>query len=120
MKKTISFALIACFFLLAGCKKVILRDTNTYKNEVYFLQMALEQNTELLAAHLQDGSCSCNEDGAWSNEVCETTALNIVVLQSRLQWHVDMMMYLANVIKERPGPEPEVEDPSTLCSQEEE
>ena len=99
-----------------GCKRIVLRDPEVYKNEVFFLQMALEQDTDLLEAHLNDGSCSCDEDGAWSNETCETTALNVLVVRARLDWHVAQMMYLGNVIKERP-PEtpPEVADPSTLC-----
>jgi len=99
-----------------GCKKpgVVLRDPEVYRAEVEFLQITIEQDTELLVEHISDGSCSC-EDGEWNNEVCETSALNVVVMQARLQWHVDMMMFLGNLSQENPGDEPEVPDPSTLC-----
>jgi hypothetical protein len=101
-----------------GCKKgkTVLRDPEVYKNEIGFLQMALEQDTELLEAHLKDGSCSCDEDGAWNNETCEMSALNVLVVQARLGWHVDMMMYLGGLSEERPPEDPpEVAEPSTLC-----
>jgi hypothetical protein len=99
-----------------GCKRtnrVALRDAETYKNEVYFLQMAIEQNSELLAAHIADGSCSCDEDGAWNNEVCETSAFNVLVMSKRLDWHVAMMMYLAGIQDVNPGEEPPV-DPAEI------
>jgi len=101
---------------LTGCKKgVVLRDPVVYKNEIAFMQMALEQDTELLEHHLKDGSCTC-EDGAWASVECEDTALNILVIQNRLQWHVDMMHYLGKLSEERPPEEPpEVPEPSTLC-----
>lgn len=119
-KWTKNLALGAALMGLLGttaCKRVVLRDTETYKNEVYFLQMALEQNTELLRAHLADGTCSCDEDGQWNNEVCETSALNVVVLETRLDWHVAMMMYLGGIEKENPGEEPELDASavSELC-----
>lgn len=101
----------------SGCKKVVLRDATTYKNEIYLLEMAIEQDTELLRSHLADGSCSCDEDGNWNNEVCETSALNVVVMERRLKWHVAMMMYLGGITDERPGDEPAVseEDVAALC-----
>lgn len=101
---------------LTGCKKgVVLRDPQVYKNEIAFMQMALEQDTELLEHHLNDGSCTC-EDGEWSRIECEDTALNILVIQNRLQWHVDMMHYLGKLSEERPPEEPPaVPEPSTLC-----
>lgn len=102
---------------VVGCKKVVLRDATTYKNEIYLLEMTIEQDTDLLRAHLADGSCSCDEDGNWNNEVCETSALNVVVMERRLKWHVAMMMYLGGVAEERPGEEPAVseDDVAALC-----
>lgn len=102
--------------ILAGCQKptVVLRDPEVYRNEIAFFQMSLEQDTELLETHLKDGSCQCVE-GAWSTDVCEMTALNILVIQHRLQFHVDMMLYNAKLLDKRPEREPEVPEPSTLC-----
>lgn len=111
------FILTTLVISSVGCKRgIVLRDPEVYKNEVGFLQMALEQDTELLEAHLLDGSCTCDDTGAWSTDLCETTALNILVIQNRLNWHVGMMMYLGKLTEERP-PEtpPEVPDSSTLC-----
>ena len=101
-----------------GCKKtgVVLRDPEVYKNEIAFMQMALEQDTELLEAHLADGTCSCDEDGDWNNETCEMSALNVLVIQYRLQYHVDLMLYNAKLLDDRPPTEPpDVPELSTLC-----
>jgi len=100
-----------------GCKKggVALRDPEVYRNEIAFMQMALEQDTELLQQHLNDGSCSC-KDGEWVEMVCEDSALNILVIQHRLQYHVDLMLYNAKMETTRPPAEPpEVPEPSSLC-----
>jgi hypothetical protein len=101
---------------LLGCAtKVVLRDPEVYKNELAFFEMALQQDTALLKAHLADGSCSCDESGAWNNEVCETSALNILVIDQRLRWHLDMMLYNGRLLETRPPIEPEVPEPSSLC-----
>lgn len=101
---------------VSACKSpVVLRDPVVYKNELTFLQMALEQDTALLEHHLRDGSCSC-EEGFWTSVECEDTARNILVVQHRLDWHVAMMLYLGKQSEERPPREPpEVPDPGTLC-----
>ena len=101
----------------ASCQKpaVILRDPVVYRNEIAFFQLALEQDTELLEHHLADGSCTCDESGAWNNETCETTALNILVIRHRLTFHLDMMRYNAKLLDTRPAIEPEIPEPSTLC-----
>jgi hypothetical protein len=101
---------------LVGCNRsVVLRDPDVYKNEIAFMQMALEQDTDLLEHHLNDGSCSC-EEGEWSSVECEDTAANILVIRHRLDWHVAMMLYLGKQSEERPPRDPpEVPDPSTLC-----
>lgn len=101
--------------LTAGCKRAFVRDPETYKAEVAFLQMGLEQNTSLLEEHLKDGSCVC-VDGAWVTPLCEDTALNVLVIQNRLEWHIGMMLYLGNLSKERPPEDPpEVPEPGSLC-----
>jgi uncharacterized lipoprotein NlpE involved in copper resistance len=95
-------ALLVVAFVLTGCaNRIALRDASTYKNEIAFLGMALEQDTDLLEEHLNDGTCSCDEQGQWNSEVCENTALNV----------------LANLLEERPGDLPEVPEPSTLCKE---
>lgn len=105
-------AVMTAALTTTGCKKpgVVLRDPEVYKNEVYLFQMVIEQDTELLEAHLADGSCSCDEDGNWNNEVCETSALNIVTMRARLDWHVAAMLYLAGLVEENPGEEPPVSE----------
>jgi hypothetical protein len=112
------FILFFAMLVVPSCQKtnVVLRDPVVYRNEVAFFQLALEQDTELLVAHLADGSCTCDEAGAWSSELCETTAINVLVIQIRLQWHLDMMSYLSRAIDTRPALEPpSVPEPSTLC-----
>ena len=118
MKRILTMLMVPAMLAPLGCKKptIVLRDPEVYRNEIAFMQMALEQDTELLTEHIADGSCSCDADGNWNNEVCELSALNVLVVQHRLQWHVDMMHYLGKLKDERPPKEPpEVPDPSTLC-----
>lgn len=121
MQKWIKYTMLGLVTAVAlgGCKRgsVVLRDAETYKNEVYLLQMAIEQDTELLAEHINDGSCSCDEDGAWNNDVCEASAFNVLVMRKRLDWHVAMMMYLGGIAEENPGQEPPVseEEVTELC-----
>lgn len=104
---------------VGGCKSIVLRDAGVYRNEVAFFQLALEQDTELLASHLADGTCSCDADGSWSSDVCETTALNILVIRHRLKWHLAMMKYFIRDADERPSKDPpEVPATSTLCPKE--
>ena len=118
-KITLGLALTS-ILATVGCKRAIVRDPETYKAEVAFLSMGLEQNTELLEEHLADGTCVC-VDGEWESVVCEDTALNILVVRNRLDWHVAMMLYLGNLSDVRPPEEPpEVPEPSTLCPAEEE
>jgi hypothetical protein len=101
----------------SACKRVVVRDALTYKNEIYLLEMAIEQDTALLREHLADGACKCDEDGNWSSESCEMAALNVVVMGARLKWHIAMMMYLGGLSEENPGEEPPVseEDTAALC-----
>lgn len=111
-------AVVAVTLGTTACRRgVVLRDPETYKNEVYLLQMTIEQDTELLAEHLVDGSCSCDEDGAWNNDVCESSAFNILVMRKRLDWHVAMMLYLGGLEEEDPGEAPPVseEEVADLC-----
>lgn len=114
--KNLTLCVFAMSLLAAtGCKRAFVRDPETYKAEIAFLQMGLEQDTELLAEHLADGSCVC-VDGEWATPLCEDTALNILVVRNRLEWHVAMMMYLGNLSKKRPPEDPpEVPETSTLC-----
>lgn len=109
-------AFLSTSALVGACKKpIVLRDPDVYKNEIAFMQMALEQDTALLEYHLENGSCTC-EEGSWVTEECEATALNILVIKHRLDWHLAMMLYLGNMLKERPPKDPpDVPDPGTLC-----
>ncbi len=111
--------LISSLVAIAGCKSVALRDVGVYRNEVAFFQLALEQDTELLASHLADGSCTCDADGNWSSDVCETSALNVLVIRHRLAWHLAMMKYFIRDADTRPPKEPpEVPPVSSLCPKE--
>lgn len=117
MKKLAFGAAFLGLLGMTACKRVVVRDPETYKNEVYLLEMTIEQDTELLKEHLADGSCSCDEDGNWNNEVCEASALNVVVMEARLKWHVAMMLFLGGLSDKDPGEIPEVseDDVVNLC-----
>lgn len=112
--KTILLALVLA---LTSCKSVVLRDASVYWNEIRFFEMALQKNKALLMAHLRDGSCSCDEQGKWSDVVCQESADTVAVLEARLAWHVAQMEYLGRFnAKEPPTEEPPIPDSSYLCN----
>lgn len=100
----------------ASCKRVILRDPDVYWNEIRFFEMALKQNTQILREYVESGACSCDEEGNWTEDVCERAATNVVTIESRLGWHVANMEYLGKFNADPPPEqEPEIPSPSTLC-----
>jgi len=104
------------FLILVGCAspKVILRDARVYSMELEFLQMSIMKTTDLLEKHLQTGSCECRNT-RWTTPLCEESAKTVLLLRSRLSYHIGMMRHNAGLQEVRPQDLPEVGDPSELC-----
>lgn len=96
-------------------KRVVLRDGQTYRAELEFLQLALHESNSLLVEHLDIGDCTCNAQGEWSSKLCEKTARHVLIVRTRVPYHVWMMLYNADMRAEPPLEIPDVGHPSELC-----
>lgn len=96
-------------------KQVVLRDAGTYRSELDFFQMSLQQGTVLLSQHLYEGNCACDDEGIWNAPLCEKTARHILIVRKRIPYHIWMMQYNAGLRSEPPSTLPEVGDPGELC-----
>jgi hypothetical protein len=104
---------VALLFTGGHCHKVI-RDEAVYRTELDFLEQLATQQAILLTGFIK-GNCSCIE-GKFTTEPCQKTADTVLVVQSRVKWHKDMMLYNAGLLKERPPKDPPaIPEAKTLC-----
>lgn len=107
-------ALLALVLGLAGCPKTIVRDEVTYKTGVKFklkLELALADSLEKAFTT----TCFC-KDGKFLTAECKTAADNVLVAKTRSQWHADMDLFNAGIIKDRPSKTPPpIPAAETLC-----
>lgn len=109
MKITIVMLLL----LVVGCHDVV-RDEAVYKTEVGFVGAVIAQETESLLYFVKT-HCKCT-DGKFVVPECEQAAKRTLVAKSRVQWHLDMMIYNARLAEDRPAIDPpQVPSSSTLC-----
>lgn len=100
---------------LAGCKHYVVRDGKTYNAELAWFQEAGAGTAEL-SAELVARECTCDEDGYFEDAVCEELADNIVTIRARMEWHIEMARYNAQLTKERPPKDPpEIPPAESLC-----
>ena len=95
--------LIVTPLIVLGCHGVI-RDEAVYKTEVKFMEAASIQEAESIT-QLVKTHCKC-ENGSFVNKDCEKAAKRALVVQSRVPWHVSMMMYNARLSDDRPAVDP--------------
>jgi hypothetical protein len=63
-----------------------------------------------------EANCTC-ENGEFTDGTCEDLADNIVTIEARALWHLNMARYNAQLIEERPPEEPpEIPPAESLCS----
>lgn len=115
MKRLLLLAgLLMLVLSLTGCPKTIVRDEVTYKTGVKFklkLELALADSLEKAFTT----TCFC-KDGKFLTPECKTAADNVLVAKSRSQWHADMDMYNAGLLKDRPSKTPPaIPAAETLC-----
>ena len=104
---------VAVVILLASCHGVV-RDENTYKAEVGFMNAAALQEADSIVYLVKSG-CKC-EGGKFVLPECEKAAHRAMVVQSRVPWHTAMMLYNARLLDERPSVDPPaIPTSTTLC-----
>lgn len=112
MKNVLAVA-IAVAISLASCHGII-RDENTYKAEVGFMNAAAMQEADSIVYLVKSG-CKC-DNGNFVLPECEKAAHRAMVVQSRVPWHTAMMLYNARLLDERPSVNPPaVQTSTTLC-----
>jgi len=115
--------LAICLFVVtsivgSGCSKVVVREARVYKAELDFIG---EANEEVVAnaKALLEKKCVCSTVGdGFSDKECQALAETILVLDARMGYHLEMMLYLADLSKERPSKDaPEIAEVNSLCKE---
>lgn len=110
MKKVI--ALVVVLGAL-GCHEVV-RDEATYRAEVTFMTTAAMQEAASLVMMVKS-YCRCT-NGKFTTPECDIAARRALVIQTRIPWHKDMMLYNARLSEERPPSDPPtVPQAASLC-----
>lgn len=113
---TFVITLIVIFWATAmiGCGGVSVREPEVYEAEIEFVQAASDESVERLKALIED-YCVCQE-GEFIHNVCEDAADTALVIESRMGYHLDFMLYLGGISEERPPKDPpEIPEIPTLC-----
>lgn len=100
--RIISLALM-CAFLLA-CPSNVIRNPSVYANEVEWIDMAMEESTSHMEMFLVE-QCLCVPQ---PHAMCEDVEETYLVLHYRWGWHRDMMLWMGDLLDERPPEVPPV------------
>lgn len=101
-------------FVLFGCGSSV-RDSVVYEAEVDFVRTASEDSSLIIRAFIEE-NCICR-GGEFTSMKCSNAADTVLVIESRMDYHLDFMLYLGDVTDERPPAEPPViPDANSLCS----
>ncbi len=106
--------LVAPVLLGSHCEETVVRESNTYQQEVEFMEQFVSQEAVLLADWIKT-SCKC-EEGKFTSALCEDSAKKVQLARARIAWHRDMMLYNAGLLKDRPSETPPVVlEATVLC-----
>lgn len=113
MRKLLPLLLLLPLTFAAACGgKQVIRDRIVYETEIQFADnVVMEQHGQLRA--FIDEHCLCAEEPA---ALCEEALETWAVVESRWQWHSDMMRYNGQLTDEDPGQAPDFID-LPVCEQ---
>lgn len=94
---------VICAMIVIGCKAAV-RDKGVYQAEIDFVRAASEESIDNAKAML-DEFCVC-EDGEFMSSACEDMAETVAVMDARMSYHLDFMLFLGGVSEERPPKDP--------------
>ena len=105
--------LVVATVLVTGCAhKTVLRDAEVYRAEMaQYNSWATEQAAYLrqfITAH-----CVCDEAGQFVDQDCSRAADFVLTIEARHAWHLNMSLYNASLLEERPGEVPAI--PPLAC-----
>lgn len=96
--------------VLGSCGASVLRDRETYSEEVLFVRDTASEGAAAIR-ELVVTLCECGPDGEWQTEPCQNAALAAEILEHRVVYHAEFMLYLIGYPGiERPDRTPPVVD----------
>ena len=109
--RNILFMMGAVF--LMGCPhKTVLRDAEVYRVEVAQYDSWATQQAGYLRGFITE-HCACDEAGNFKDADCGKAADFVLVIEARHAWHLNMSLYNASLLDERPGELPPI--PELSC-----
>ena len=106
------FILVFCLAAFTSC--VAIRDTAVYNMELMFLEKTILYQNKAVKKYLNTHCCSNGVFNATSKE-CGQHLDTYITIKSRMNYHTDMMRYLARIIEQKPDlPKLEI-DGEGLC-----
>jgi hypothetical protein len=101
--------------VIGGCGGSILRDREAYTEEVLFVRDTANEGA-LAIRSLVDALCDCGPDGEWETEPCRNAAFAASILEERVVYHADFMLFLIGYpgIERPEGLPPEVTGTCTI------
>ena len=104
--------LLVVTVLLAGCAhKTVLRDAEVYRTEVAQYDSWATQQAAYLRGFITE-HCACNGN-EFADTDCGRAADFVLTIEARHAWHLNMSLYNASLLDERPGDLPAI--PALTC-----
>lgn len=101
------YLLILAALILTGCpNKTVLRDAEVYRAEVNQYDSWATQQSKYLRGFIEE-HCACDE-GAFADSDCSKAADFVLTIEARHAWHLNMSLYNASLLDERPSETPPV------------
>lgn len=97
----------ATVLFLTGCpKKTVLRDAEVYRTEIAQYDAWATQQAAYLRGFITD-HCACNGT-EFADSDCARAADFVLTIEARHAWHLNMSLYNASLLDERPGDLPAI------------
>lgn len=114
----LSSLIFVFLFSLVGCSRTVIRDAKVYKEELNFFDASSEEVVKNAKVVISN-SCQCMEQEGvmvFTTEACSNLADTVLVMDSRVKYHTDMMRFNAGLTETRPPKDPPViPEANSLC-----
>lgn len=99
--------LMGATFLMGCPHKTVLRDAEVYRTEIAQYDSWATQQAAYLRGFITE-HCECDEAGNFKDDDCSKAADFVLVIEARHEWHLNMSLYNASLLDERPGELPAI------------
>jgi|ETNmetMinimDraft_5_1059913.scaffolds.fasta_scaffold116384_2 hypothetical protein len=105
------FMVVGTVFLMGCPHKTVLRDAEVYRTEIaQYDSWATQQAAYLRGFITEHCACSGTE---FADSDCSRAADFVLTIEARHAWHLNMSLYNASLLDERPGDLPAI--PALAC-----